>query len=172
MKIAQTTPLIVVNVDGVLTNSNTYFLQQIKKLGNGHADVLNPVALTLLEQLCAGINGQVIMATAWSKMFYPTAEAWTAMFAAKGVAIPVVDVLAHPEGDHDWIDVTRDYMTANNLSNYALLVDDPLQPGQSRVITVDSRVGLTVAEVHAAAEMLAPTSQFCRTAEKFCRKLS
>jgi hypothetical protein len=166
MQNALSTSIIALNVDGVLTNARTYFAQ---RKGSGAAGAIDPVALAMLEKFCQITGAEVIMATSWTEMFYPTVDAWKALFKSKECDIPVIDVLRRPEGSADWIDVTRDYMETHGISNYALLVDDPTQPGQSRVIKTDARYGLTVAELSAAASMLAPNSKLVEELERFTR---
>jgi hypothetical protein len=145
-------PFLFANVDGVLTNASTCWLLEE---GSSDVDLLDPTVLRLLEKLCKTLGAKVVMATSWV-VRYTTAEEWRGIFAAKGVDIPVVDVL--PMDDEAWWRKAQAYMASHPNSRWALLQDANLPPHLQALVSVNPLVGLTVKEAERVASCVAPGS--------------
>lgn len=150
-----TAPLLFVNVDGVLTSARTYWKKKPGE-GNGRGtEVLDPVALRLLEQFCERMGAEVVMASAWSNFMYNSPAAWRRMFEEQGVTIPVVHMLELPQ-DGDWAAAMDAFMEMFPNRPHVLFEDDPVEAGRPNLIEVDAQVGLTTVNLEAAANLLAP----------------
>ena len=150
--------IIFVNVDGVLTNANRYWLRHLGEgeLTNPSAQVLDPTALAMLAQFCKKFDAVIIMASAWV-IRYPTVADWTALFAEAGVELPVVDALPMCSC---WQVAAREYMADMPDVDWVLFEDDAFPPpGSQTVVSVNKAVGLTTANLELAAEFLAPDSE-------------
>lgn len=155
-----TAPLLFVNVDGVLTSARTYWNRK-----GGHRERIDPVTLQLLEHFCNEMGAEVVMASAWSNMFCTSPAAWRNFFATFGVTIPVVQLLTMPSrrDGHTWADEMEMFMAMFPNRPYVLFEDDPDEADRPNLIEVDAQVGLTTANLEAAARLLAPG---CRVAEE------
>lgn len=146
-------PLVFTHVDGVLTNVLTFWTQ---KEGAPTADLLDITALRVLEKLCKVLGAQVVMDTSWANL-YPTAEAWRDVFAAKGVDIPVIDVLPQ-DGKISW-HKAQAYAAAHSDAPWVLFEAVSLPPHLEALISVNPKTGLTVEELTRAVQALAPRSE-------------
>lgn len=146
-------PLVFTHVDGVLTNALTYWTQ---KEGASPTDLLDITALKLVEKLCKVLGAKVVMDTTWAEV-YPTAEAWREVFAAKGVDIPVVDVLPQ-DGKISW-HKAQAYAAAQSNAPWVLFEAACLPPHLEALITVSPKTGLTIEELTRAVGALAPRSE-------------
>lgn len=150
--------IIFVNVDGVLTNANRYWLQAlgVGELTNPSARVLDPSALLMLAQFCKQLDAVVVMASAWV-VRYPTVDQLNALFAEAGVPLPVIDALPMCSS---WQVAAREYMADMPDVDWVLFEDDAFPPpGSQTVVSINKAVGLTTANLELAAEFLAPESE-------------
>jgi hypothetical protein len=144
------TPLLLVNVDGVLTSARTYLLGDSK-----HHRHLDPVAVGLLATIAQAAGARVVMATAWVAM-YPTAAEWVELFKGVGYDINIVDVIS----DEEWMRSDRLEAIRKRIDteNYVLLIDDIVETPDLHAVQVNSRAGLGIEEVVSALKFLAPHS--------------
>ncbi|MDO8415178.1 MAG: HAD domain-containing protein [Agitococcus sp.] len=144
-------PLLFVNVDGVLTSARTYWRDHTHV-----RDALDPVALQLLQKFCKETKLTVVIASVWSG-FMPTAEQWRAEFKHAKLDIPVVDVLALPKnGVPCWPTLVESYMQERPGIPYALLIDDAVAKNKDWVVHVNALTGLTTVELLKVATLLVP----------------
>lgn len=169
-----TAPLLFVNVDGVLTSARTYWKKNKQKSGESKGpgtEVLDPVALRLLEEFCARMGAEVVMASAWSHFMYKSPDAWRRMFADQGVVIPVVQMLDRPNGV-SWAEAMDTMMQLFPNRPHVLFEDDPEEAGHPNLIEVDARVGLSTVNLEAAANLLAPGGEVAKDLANVNRSFS